>query len=741
MTIPSVSRTAIENALNEFNSKLRESSDWINWETNKAHAWALVHNEKRYPPKKIISMAAGVPVNSFAGGPETNNYLKGLGFSVTRIRDTSIGDVFDQILATYPAFRKTEAFGGSHVIRELFLQATQILEESDIVRARRHLNVVGSWGKGNWATVPWISILDDRETRTTQDGTYVVYLFRADGKGCYLKLAQGVTRISEQLGAAAGAKLAESAAKIRSYCADLVDLGFDLSGNTELGADQKLAKLYEASTAASKYYECGAMPTQQEMLSDLDALLKAYERYIHDRTEQHAITDERRLSLIGSWRDAENESQRIQEHIRDHGGWASSWSFSIKDQALPRLKLPFFIYAYSGKHQLSARLRVDDFRTSKGSLGIESPWPEITDADLLGKIRLGDRQSVVFKTWFRVGELTILNPKANVGDFEVAIGLSSISNLLNQNSFGYVIENQHVSQSRAVKKESPPPLPLDWLISRTGLPAELITEIVDALMGDSPQIMLAGPPGTSKSWIAHQLALFITRNRPELTRFVQFHPSYSYESFMEGLRPVSHPNGITFDRCDGVLLELVKKIHGDGNWNSEADEYAIVMDEANRANLPRVLGELMYLFEYREKAIRLQYSNDFSLPRNLRFIATMNTADRSIRSVDVALRRRFDVFELLPSATVLGNYYESSGRESAVRDLLKGFEELNGALEAALDKHHTIGHAFFMHPRMDSQHLRNIWRRKVFPLIEEFFFDQHELAMEFSMERFWPSVR
>ena len=108
--------------------------------------------------------------------------------------------------------------------------------------------------------------------------------------------------------------------------------------------------------------------------------------------------------------------------------------------------------------------------------------------------------------------------------------------------------------------------------------------------------------------------------------------------------------------------------------------------------------------------------------------------------MDVALRRRFDVFELLPSPQILTGHYNSSDRNCSVPDLVEGFEALNAALEASLDRHHTIGHAFFMRQRMAPKDLRNVWSRKVFPLIEEFFFDQPELAKEFSLERFWPSA-
>ena len=114
--------------------------------------------------------------------------------------------------------------------------------------------------------------------------------------------------------------------------------------------------------------------------------------------------------------------------------------------------------------------------------------------------------------------------------------------------------------------------------------------------------------------------------------------------------------------------------------------YVLIIDEMNRANLPRVFGDLMYLLEYRDEPIDLQYSRGFRLPCNLLFIGTMNTADRSIRSIDIALRRRFQVFECPPDVRILERYYESNGTNH-VPDLFTGFVRLNEELQEYLDKH------------------------------------------------------
>jgi 5-methylcytosine-specific restriction endonuclease McrBC GTP-binding regulatory subunit McrB len=172
--------------------------------------------------------------------------------------------------------------------------------------------------------------------------------------------------------------------------------------------------------------------------------------------------------------------------------------------------------------------------------------------------------------------------------------------------------------------------------------------------------------------------------------------------------------------------------------NSESEYRVLVVDEMNRANLPRVFGEMLYMLEYRDKPIDLQYSLAFRLPRKLLLIGTMNTADRSIRSIDIALRRRFDVFECQPDAKILQRYYAS--RENDVTDLIPGFEKLNEELRKHLDRHHVIGHAFLMADPMSPERLRHIWRHKIGPLIEEYFFDQSDIADKFRVERFWPSL-
>ncbi len=283
----------------------------------------------------------------------------------------------------------------------------------------------------------------------------------------------------------------------------------------------------------------------------------------------------------------------------------------------------------------------------------------------------------------------------------------------------------------------PPPPPPTWdeLESGTLWSRERLEEVIDVLRSPrGSQVILAGPPGTGKTWVARLVAAFVAGGAREAVKVVQFHPSYGYEEFIEGLRPDSASGVITFKQMDGVVLDMA------GQARRVGTKHVLILDEMNRANLPRVLGELMYLFEYRDEPVDLLYTKGFRLPENLCFIGTMNTADRSIRSIDIALRRRFEIFECFADPDILARYYEQPDRTYSVEGLIEGFVNLNARLEEDLDRHHTIGQTFFMHENFTPERLRRVWSRQLLPLVEEYFFDQPDTAAEYRLEQFWPKA-
>lgn len=155
----------------------------------------------------------------------------------------------------------------------------------------------------------------------------------------------------------------------------------------------------------------------------------------------------------------------------------------------------------------------------------------------------------------------------------------------------------------------------------------------------------------------------------------------------------------------------------------------MIIDEINRANLARVFGELMYLLEYREDEVPLSQGKILSIPKNVRIIGTMNTADRSIALVDHALRRRFAFLPLYPNYDILIKYHESS--DFPVEKLIDILKRLNSEIA---DKHYHIGITFFLNNELEN-HIDDIWRMEIEPYLEEYFFDQSEKVENFRWDR------
>jgi len=261
-----------------------------------------------------------------------------------------------------------------------------------------------------------------------------------------------------------------------------------------------------------------------------------------------------------------------------------------------------------------------------------------------------------------------------------------------------------------------PPLRAE-IEDRVFLPLAWLQEAVD-LLEEKGQVVFYGPPGTGKTFVALVLAEEITRDGGQF-RIVQFHPSYSYEDFVGGFRPVEDDgaHGVRYRRTDGPLRELAAAAASD-----PAHPYVLIVDEINRGNIPKIFGELLFLLEYRQKAIRLQYwpEEDFSLPSNLFIIGTMNTADRSIALVDAALRRRFYFVPFIPTlppvSNVLDRWLKSHNFDDEAARLLGLLNE-----EIARDEV-AIGPSYFMTDPKDGPDLGRIWDRAIMPLLEEYYY-------------------
>ncbi len=241
------------------------------------------------------------------------------------------------------------------------------------------------------------------------------------------------------------------------------------------------------------------------------------------------------------------------------------------------------------------------------------------------------------------------------------------------------------------------------------------------------QAILYGPPGTGKTYAAEHLARHLIGGDDGFRDLVQFHPSYAYEDFIQGIRPEALADGgLHYPIRRGRFLEFCDEAR------KREGRCVLIVDEINRANLSRVFGELMYLLENRDRAIPLAAGGEsFSIPENVRILGTMNTADRSIALVDHALRRRFAFLELRPSYETLVRFHE--GGEYDARPLVALLEEVNRAID---DPHYEVGITYFLHKSLPD-HLEDVWRMEIVPYLEEYFSDRRDVVERFR----WPSVR
>ena len=259
------------------------------------------------------------------------------------------------------------------------------------------------------------------------------------------------------------------------------------------------------------------------------------------------------------------------------------------------------------------------------------------------------------------------------------------------------------------------------------LPVDFIQEIV-TLLEEKKQVIFQGPPGTGKTYVARALANHLAGAKDRV-RLVQFHPSYAYEDFIQGYRPTLKDGQAGFALQDGPLLQSAKQAR------EEPDEaHYLIIDEINRGNLAKVFGELYFLLEYRDAEIRLQYSDEpFSLPTNLYIIGTMNTADRSIALVDLALRRRFAFVEFdVRQEPVKGVLRRWLGTHAPAMAWLAGV--VDRANEELNDRHAAIGPSYFMQQGLTEERARRIWRHEVLPYIEERLYGEQERIGKFDFD-------
>ena len=271
--------------------------------------------------------------------------------------------------------------------------------------------------------------------------------------------------------------------------------------------------------------------------------------------------------------------------------------------------------------------------------------------------------------------------------------------------------------------------------------------------------ILYGPPGTGKTYHTAIYAVAICNENGDLEKvkteaetdydkvydeyqelikngrvvFTTFHQAYGYEDFIEGIKPDISGGNIIYNVKDGVFKRFCTHA-----FENNSENRVFIIDEINRGNISKIFGELITLIEddKREKAsVTLPYSGaQFTVPKNVYILGTMNTADRSIALMDTALRRRFTFVEMMPEPDVFVKEKNADGsiKEEItvngvkIRSLLG---EINNRIEYLYDREHTIGHAYFkkfINNEGAAKDLKQIFKNAIIPLLQEYFYDDYE---------------
>jgi 5-methylcytosine-specific restriction protein B len=258
--------------------------------------------------------------------------------------------------------------------------------------------------------------------------------------------------------------------------------------------------------------------------------------------------------------------------------------------------------------------------------------------------------------------------------------------------------------------------------------------LIEELLEHKRQVIFYGPPGTGKTYIAKRLAEYFAGGGGGVEK-VQFHPSYSYEDFVEGFRPKLDSGQVSFELKHGPLRRVA-----DDAAKAPSSRFMLLIDEINRGNTAKVFGELYYLLEYRNEKISLLYSSDaMSLPDNLWIIGTMNTADRSIALVDGALRRRFHFVPFFPDQPpIQGLLRRWLTRQKP--ELVWVADLVDRANKELGSTHQAIGPSHFLRSDLTEQWVRRIWEYSVQPYIAEQLFGDDARLEKFSFDNLRQAI-
>jgi 5-methylcytosine-specific restriction protein B len=633
----------------------------------------VLHEGRRYDSKPILAAAHGhqhpevgpLRPSEFSGGRATIAKLEQLGFGVERLNPPdadapAAGPLLAEFVDAYTR-AKGEAFGGSHPAAEVLKRAAEALQQRlppSVAQAR----VKASVGQGNWATVPWIALLDPRETNTTQRGTYPVLLIPEDLRGVYLTLAQGVTQLKRDRGkAAAYATLSERAQALRPQLAPLRPKGFGDGEDVDLGPSS-LGRDYAASVVVSKYFARDGLGTS-ELDDDFSELCSAYGELLESgaRPVEQTAPHEPAVMSVYVGRGAEQNFAS--------GGRRGWWGWRQTHPELAAVQpgdLILFGFGYSGG---SPRVDAETWaqnRVQRAVVGRIEQAPFRTDEAVMPD-ELAGTASYPYKIRFQLlQDLTEIDLNERGGlspEVADALRLSAVrqgAGIVRPSEGSPLLER--LTQEETIAQTL---VPIDEVaeafigaVSGSGLRLdERLVEVFLAAALTKPFLILTGLSGSGKTQLATRLGEWCGSDSKGLRyQVVPVRPDWTGPEYLFGF-----PDALQ-NRVDGQAvwavpdtLEFLLRANAE-----PMKPFVLVLDEMNLAHVERYFADFLSGLESREpvlpdlqlrdgKWLERDGSRKIPLPRNVTVVGTVNIDETtylfSPKVLDRAFTFEFRVFD------------------------------------------------------------------------------------------------
>ncbi len=638
----------------------------------------------------------------------------------------STSSVFKDIFENYQKDYEGP-FDSSKPSYSLFKELDEHIKK--IVDSDDNLETHWSVGKGNWTQVPWFAVRDRTTKSSAQKGIGIVGLFKKDMSGLYLCIAQGTTQPLKDYGKKGGEEfLLEQAEKVRDIVKDLKEKQFKLDNEIDLKATGGVALTYKPSVCVHKYMSAG-YDFDVQFIDDLSDLVKAYKDVVAENLDFTSENNFKKNHWVIGCGVNSNQWENFKKNNLIAIGWDNLGDlskFKSKQDIFDKLKDEYRSDENDPDPRNDALCCYDFVNTMKVNDVVfvkKGTSKLIAYGRIIGDYRydenLNDYRSIRSVEWINITEKDI---KPITG-----------KTLTNFNKYPETVDLflKLMSNENNDKREAEE-------LKDTFFSEEFFNNII-ATLKVKKNIILQGPPGTGKTFISKKIANKIAGKKENIFS-IQFHQSYSYEEFVIGYKPNSEGN---FAIQKGSLIQICEKAQ-----QNESENFVMFIDEINRANISKVFGELLSLIENDkrgpENAVKILYSeNDmnFYIPSNLYFICAMNTADRSLKMVDYALRRRFSFFEFKPefNKPEFKNFLKDKNVNAKTIDrIVNNISKVNQQISDdnfELGDGYCIGHSYFCPKGNLSDSFGDQWYEQIIeyeikPLINEYYFDKPDQASE-----------